>query len=124
NVTVGRFVVEHAGAGGEDLLLNTRDFSIQVSTDGTNFTTVATIYDNIQSITTHDIKPTTARYVRLNIETPAQTDESKANIYELAVFAPVVPTPPAPRVLAAQPTALIADKTRAIRPHAAAPANV
>jgi hypothetical protein len=39
---VNRFVVKHASAGGEREELDTRDFDIQVSTDGTTFTTVAT----------------------------------------------------------------------------------
>jgi hypothetical protein len=38
---VKRFVVKHASAGGESEEFNTRDFNIQVSTDGKTFTTVA-----------------------------------------------------------------------------------
>jgi F5/8 type C domain len=39
---VKRFVVKHASAGGESEESDTRDFNIQVSTDGKNFSTVAT----------------------------------------------------------------------------------
>jgi hypothetical protein len=39
---VQRFVVQHASAGGEDPDLDTRDFNIQVSSDGREFVTVAT----------------------------------------------------------------------------------
>ena len=39
---VKRFVVKHASAGGENEESDTRDFNIQVSTDGKTFTTVAT----------------------------------------------------------------------------------
>ena len=39
---VKRFVVKHASAGGESEEFDTRDFNIQVSTDGKTFTTVAT----------------------------------------------------------------------------------
>jgi hypothetical protein len=39
---VKRFVVKHASAGGESNEADTRDFNIQVSTDGKTFTTVAT----------------------------------------------------------------------------------
>ena len=85
--TVSRFVVEHAGAGGDDFTLNTRDFDIQVSLDGTNFNTVSSTPANIQSITTQDIPPTQARFVRLNIVTPAQIPGTAANIYEFQVFA-------------------------------------
>ena len=37
-----RFVVKHASAGGEDEESDTREFNIQVSTDGKAFTTVET----------------------------------------------------------------------------------
>lgn len=86
NLSIGRFVVEHAGAGGDDFNLNTRDFNIQVSVDGVNYTTVANVTGNIQSITTHDIPPTAARYVRLNVLTPARIPAAPANIFELQVF--------------------------------------
>ena len=39
---VSRFVVKHASAGGENDEFDTREFNIQVSTDGKNFTTVET----------------------------------------------------------------------------------
>ncbi len=39
---VNRFVVKHASAGGESEELDTRDFNIQVSTDGKTFAPVAT----------------------------------------------------------------------------------
>ena len=38
---VQRFVLKHAGAGGENADANTRDFNIQVSIDGKTFTTAA-----------------------------------------------------------------------------------
>ena len=41
---VNRFVIKHASAGGESDELDTRDFNIQVSTDGKTFTTVATSF--------------------------------------------------------------------------------
>ena len=83
---IGRFVVEHAGAGGDDFNLNTRDFNIQVSTDGQDFSTVASTTGNIHSITTHDIPPTQARYVRLNVITHQGTPDPPANIYEMQIF--------------------------------------
>jgi hypothetical protein len=84
---VGRFVVEHAGAGGDDFNMNTRDFNIQVSSDGQTFSTVASVTGNIQSITTHDIPATQARYIRLNVLTPEGAVALPANIYEFQVFA-------------------------------------
>jgi FKBP-type peptidyl-prolyl cis-trans isomerase/outer membrane protein assembly factor BamB len=84
---IGRIVIEHAGAAVEDFNQNTRDFNLQVSTDGNNFTTVASVTGNDQSITVHDIAPIEARYVRLNVTRPSQA-EGAANIYEMQVYAP------------------------------------
>jgi len=85
---ISRFVVEHAGAGGEAFSFNTAAFNIQVSSDGVNFSTVVSVTGNIDSITTHDIAPTTARYVQLNIVTPTQSGNPPASIYEFQVFGP------------------------------------
>ncbi len=84
---LSRVVVEHAGSGGEAFNLNTRAFNIQVSTDGVNFTQVANVTTNVDSITTHDFSPVTARFVRLNVITPTQTADTSARIYEFEVFA-------------------------------------
>ena len=86
NDTIRRFIVEHAGAGGESTSLNTKSFNIQVSTDGVNFTTVTTDTNNTLSISTHDISPTTARYIRLNIVIPTQNSDTTTRIYELQIF--------------------------------------
>ena len=87
-VNIGRFVVEHAGAGGDDFNLNTRNFDIQVSRDGTSFQTVATVADNLQSITTSDIPATRARYVRLHVDDAPNAPATPAIIYDFQVFAP------------------------------------
>jgi len=60
-------VIHHAGDGHEDPGWNTQDFSLSVSTDGTTWTTVATVSRNTANITTHAIGPVTARYLRLDI---------------------------------------------------------
>lgn len=106
NTSIGRFIVEHAGAGSDDFLLNTRDFNIQVSADGANFNTVVSVTGNIQSITTHDIPPTMARFVRLNVITPAQIASPAANIYEFQVYAP-----PGPATRQAEHSAAAASQT-------------
>ena len=114
NLNLGRFVVFHAGAGGDDLLLNTRDFEIQLSSDGVHFDPAVTVWDNVQSITTHDIKPTPARYVRLNVVTPAQPsaapDVGSANIYDFQVFPPLEPSPRNPAQPAARTLPLMAKR--------------
>jgi predicted alpha-1,2-mannosidase len=88
STSVNQIVIRHAGAGGESTSFNTRDFNIQVSTDGTTFTTVATVAGNTASVTTHNITATTARFVRLNVTTPTQTTDAAARIYELEVYGP------------------------------------
>jgi hypothetical protein len=85
--TVSQFIIKHAGTGGENTAWNTRDFNIQVSTNGTAFTTVATATANTASMTSHTIAATQARYVRLNVTTPASDGNLAARIYEFEVYA-------------------------------------
>jgi predicted alpha-1,2-mannosidase len=86
-VTVGSFTVRHAGAGGESTSFNTRDFNLQVSTNGTTWTTVATVTANTASVTNHPLaSPVQARHVRLNITTPTQTSDTAARVYELEAY--------------------------------------
>jgi glucose/arabinose dehydrogenase/PKD repeat protein len=84
--TVGRFVVRHAGAGGENPTWNTRDFDIQTSTDGTTWTTRVSVRGNTASVTTHTIAPVTARYLRLNVLTPTSDSDRAARIYEFEAY--------------------------------------
>jgi subtilisin family serine protease len=84
--SVARFVVRHAAAGGESATLNTRDFNLQVSMDGTAWTTVAAVAGNTEAVTTHVISPASARHVRLEVITPTQTTNTGARIYELEAY--------------------------------------
>ncbi|HEY3667562.1 MAG TPA: discoidin domain-containing protein [Polyangiaceae bacterium] len=86
-LTVGRVVLRHANAGGEQVLKNTRNFKVQVSSDGLAFDTVADVTGNQASITSHGFAPRGARYVRLVVTVPTQTDDPAARIYELEVYA-------------------------------------
>ncbi|MBN9686184.1 MULTISPECIES: discoidin domain-containing protein [unclassified Corallococcus] len=83
--TVSRFTVQHAGAGGEASTWNTRAFTLQTSTNGTNWSTPVTVTNNTANTTTHAISATSARYVRLNITTPSQNGDPATRIYELEV---------------------------------------
>ena len=85
-VSVSRLVVQHAAAGGEASEYNTRDFSLQISSDGTNFASVANVTGNTASTTVHNFVATSARYVRLNVTTPTQTTDAAARIYDLEVY--------------------------------------
>jgi glucose/arabinose dehydrogenase len=84
-VALRSVTVRHAQAGGESAAYNTRDFDLQVSTDGTTFTTAAQVRGNTAAVSTHAVTAS-ARYVRLNVITPAQDGNQAARIYELEVF--------------------------------------
>lgn len=86
NKTVTQIVVRHAGAGGEQTSLNTRDFTIQVQPNGGSWTTPVNVTNNTASVTTHTIPATTARYVRLNVTAGEQSGGGAARIYELEVY--------------------------------------
>jgi predicted alpha-1,2-mannosidase len=77
--------VRHAGAGGESTTWNTRDFDLQTSANGTTWTTVAQVRGNAASVSTHAVSGN-ARYVRLNVITPAQDANTAARLYEVEVY--------------------------------------
>ncbi len=86
--TIRSFTLRNAGAGGETSTWNTRDADIQVSTDGTNFTTVAQIRGNTANVTDVPLAtPATGRFVRLNVLTPTSSTDTAARIYEFEVYA-------------------------------------
>jgi hypothetical protein len=78
--------VRHAGAGGEAARWNTRDFDLQVSLDGTTWTTVAAVRGNTADVSTHQLAAVTARYVRLNVLVPTQDTDQAARVYEFEVY--------------------------------------
>jgi predicted alpha-1,2-mannosidase len=87
NFTIQSFTLRHAGAGGESTSWNTRDFTIQWSTNGTTWNTVVTVTGNTASVTNHPITPVSARYVRVNVTVPTSTTDNAARIYEIEVYA-------------------------------------
>lgn len=78
--------IDHASAGGESTSYNTRAYTVQVSTNGTSWTTVAQATANTAGVTTHTLTATNARYVRLNVTKPTQTTDPATRVYELKVF--------------------------------------
>ncbi|NUT33859.1 MAG: alpha-mannosidase [Hamadaea sp.] len=84
--SVSSFTLRHAGAGGESTSWNTRDFTIQTSTDGSTWTTRVTVTANTAGTTTHPITAVTARYVRVNVQIPTQDGNAAARIYEIEVY--------------------------------------
>jgi hypothetical protein len=89
-------LVRHAQAGGEPVAWNTRDFTVALSTDGVTFTTVITVTGNTQGTTFNGWQHRTARFVRLDILTPTSDGDTAARVYELEVYANVIPPPPPP----------------------------
>ncbi|TCM41656.1 discoidin domain-containing protein [Kribbella sp. VKM Ac-2568] len=86
--SIGKVEISHAEAGGESATFNTRAFTLQTSTNGSSWTTRATITNNTAAVTTtHTFVGVSARYVRLNITTPTQSTDPAARIYELKAFA-------------------------------------
>jgi hypothetical protein len=84
--TLDHIVIKHAGAGGETTAFNTSAFTIKVSQDGVNWTTVDSVVGNTASVTSHLANGVAARYVRLDITKPTQTNNTAARIYELEAW--------------------------------------
>jgi hypothetical protein len=103
-MTLSHITVRHAGAGGESTSLDTRDFDLQVSTDGTTFTTVAHVRGNAADVTDTAVTAT-GRFVRLNVLQAEQGSGTggAARIYELEVYGPAAPPPPPGGSMAAAP---------------------
>ncbi|GHJ49262.1 hypothetical protein Cs7R123_66040 [Catellatospora sp. TT07R-123] len=88
NQQLGSFVIRHAGAGGESADYDTKAFTIQLSTDGTNWSTPVNVSGANSGVTTHTIATATARYVKLNVSAPTQTTDTATRVYEFEVYAP------------------------------------
>ncbi|WP_220138873.1 discoidin domain-containing protein [Paenibacillus anseongensis] len=85
---VNQFVIKHASEGGETTSYNTKAYNIQVSTDGTNWSTVVNVTNNTKSVTVDNITSVSARYIKLNVTTPTQTTNVAARIYDFEVYGP------------------------------------
>lgn len=87
NYDISRWVVKHAGEGGDTLSLNTKNYKLQGSLDGTTWTDLDSVTGNVSNSTDRYITKSTARYVRLYITTPQNYAETgTANIYEFEVY--------------------------------------
>ncbi|HTV24032.1 MAG TPA: GH92 family glycosyl hydrolase, partial [Polyangiaceae bacterium] len=78
--SIERVVVHHAEDGGEPAEWNTQAFSLDVSTDGTDFTRVALVTDNSAPVTTHTFPAVTARYLRIVIDAPIQSSAEVGDV--------------------------------------------
>jgi hypothetical protein len=68
---------------------NTRDFSIETSSDNTVWTEVVAVTGNTADVTDHPIPSVEARYARLQISNAQTAPESAAaRIYEFEILGP------------------------------------
>lgn len=85
-MTVCDVRISHAEAGGESPDMNTKAYTIQVSENGTDFTTVVTVTKNFEGVTSDTFQAVKAQYVKLIVEKPTQGSDSAARIYEIEVY--------------------------------------
>ena len=88
---ISQIVIYHAGNGGtpDTDAMNTRDFTLDTSADGTTWQEFAVVTDNTARTTTHtNLSVAPARYVRLSIQVPTSTfpTDTATRIYDLQVF--------------------------------------
>ncbi|TYQ16432.1 UNVERIFIED_CONTAM: basic secretory peptidase family protein [Acetivibrio alkalicellulosi] len=86
NYTISRWIVKHAGEGGETPLYNTRNFKLQKSFDGYTWVDVDTVTGNVSNVTDRTVTPFTARYIRLYITQSEQNSNHAARIFELEIY--------------------------------------
>ena len=89
-------VVDHAGSGGEDPIMNTRDFAVELSLDGKAWSTLDTVTGNTMDVTVHQASAV-ARYVRLSIMKPNGNGTAEAHIYDIKVVGIRPKLPAGPR---------------------------
>lgn len=102
NQTINRWVVVHAGSNESwgTQSLNTRDFSLQYSTDGINWSIADSVTGNTANATNREFTAVTARYVRLYITNPqTEVTGQHARIYEFKVFPQTISGAPSQPVL-------------------------
>lgn len=87
---IDRWIVKHAEYGGLSSELNTRDFRLQTSPDGQEWTDTDAVSGNKDPVTARPIN-VTARYFRLYVTAPTSTTDTAARIFalELHHYTPV-----------------------------------
>ena len=91
---IDRWVVKHAGAGGEGASLNTRDFTLQAKF-GNEWVDIDPVLGNSANITDRKVSQFSSQYVRLYITAPEQgstsSNKGNARIYEFELYSPAKP---------------------------------
>ena len=83
--TVSEVEIFHAKAGGESEDMNTSDYIIAVSEDGTTYYDTVKVTRNTKGQTKDTFAPIKARFVKVIIEKPTQGSDTAARIYEVKV---------------------------------------
>lgn len=83
--TITSFTVRHAAAGGESSTLNTKDFDIDVSSNGSSWTNVVQERGANAAVTNHVVS-TSGRYVKLTIISGEQASDAVTRIYEFEIY--------------------------------------
>ena len=83
---VSQVAIAHAEAGGESSDMNTKAYTISVSTDGTEYTSVVSVTKNTLADTLDTFAPVNARYVKLSVVKPTQGSDTAARIYEVQIY--------------------------------------
>lgn len=84
--TVSQVALSHAEAGGEGSDMNTKAYTISVSSDGTEYIQVANVTKNTLGETLDTFAPVNARYIKLSVVKPTQGSDTAARIYEIQVY--------------------------------------
>lgn len=85
-MTLNRWTVKNSQVNNENPDFNTKDYTLQISTNGTTFTDVDTVAGNTAGITNRIISAANARYVRLYVTNPNQNLDHTVRINEFEVF--------------------------------------
>jgi hypothetical protein len=80
-----RYVVRHAGDNGQDASLNTKDFALEVSMDGSSWIVTSEIKGNDANVTDIDVEPVNAKFARLVIQNPGADEAARICEVELYV---------------------------------------
>jgi hypothetical protein len=80
---LSRYVLRHAGDNGLEQKLNTKDYRVQVSSDGTNWTTIDTYVGNEANVTDIEFDAVNARYAKIIID---NAGSDKANIADVEFY--------------------------------------
>lgn len=67
---LSRYVIRHAGENGMQKNYNTRAYRVQISTNGTSWSTIDTYKENQSNVTDIQVPAVSARYVRILIDDP------------------------------------------------------